>query len=241
MNTGSVSTISGDDHLWVVQGVPWFSNGVQDLEGLLASPQKFIEAHGLTYRDELGDIQPVKITDHYFAVLRKSAISSTGFNEVQGIHGTGMLTIRAEFGSFANPGLIGNGPTIAPVNSVIELTLVTSSKRAYLHYQLGDNKSTVARHTLSYITNRFGMSMLVEQAFQVPNNGTLQQIDADGVRTDIPGPMPQLDLTFADGYEIYYEGTTNYVVTCNVDIGNYYIDENGIIHIIIDGTIIKSY
>lgn len=133
------TSISDDDHLWAVSGIPWLGNRTpstplkditDDVLYLLVDPHSWIASKGITYLNpdfasnpSQQEYLPVELTDHYFISFRRVATSSSDNNIVQGIHRTGLLSVCPEFGSISGfAGSKGLMPHSNPVDGHSAIT-----------------------------------------------------------------------------------------------------------------------
>ncbi len=155
--------------------------------------------------------------------------------------------------------LTGFTPSTIPGTSKILVTLgpMNSSNkgRAYLHWEISPTGPTIP-------TKPFELANHVLTSLEAP------QTIIDEYNRRLSDPRGFTQVRFVDsggnevsspvrttGIEVYYDDSRNLtceaqdtalrgntpVVSCNSDLGNYYVDDQGVIHIVVDSTTVKMY
>lgn len=262
------TSISSDDHLWAVSNVPWLEDRhpetpidafKSDILYLIYNPFDWIAARNITFQDgqEPPQTVPVTLTDHYFMIFRLVDPMEKTTNIVQGISGTGMVTI-----SPGTPGFIPPDSLTMPVlEGQIEVTLVDKTDRCYVHLQIGTDRERVALLTMYMVAKPEEFYLAIQQQFAV--NGKLVVVDSEGntiSSTEVPGSgdAPKVTMQTAKGHTVYHESRkdSSQVIakmleddpppppppfSCAVGIGNYVINPDGSITIIDDNSVVKMY
>jgi hypothetical protein len=242
MNTFTqFAAIADDDLLWVRYGVDWFG-GAGSIAGLLESPTGFIADHSIEVIDN-GVPTPAVVNSPFIVSIKgpdKTVSTDLG---VQGIHDTSILTVRHK----ASPERPIENPVGIPMKTTIEVTLVPDVGMAYLHWQLSEEPTTareVAAHVASSLLDpRLILADYLTRLNAETGNAQVKYVDIAGKPID-PQPTPKnMVVEYPDTRDLLCQGDENreYEIHCNVDIGNYYIDANGVIHIVTNTTIVKMY
>ena len=261
------ASISSDDHLWVVSNVPWLDDRTpttpidefkSDLLYLIYDPYDWIAQRNIQYYDDQEPpvLQSVSLTDHYFMIFRLVDPKENTSNIVQGISGTGMLSI--------SPGTPAVDPVgkvdLPPLGGLVEVTLVENSDRAYIHLQIGPDREVVAKVGLYIIFATESYYEALQKAFE--DNGKVVWVDGNGKAAQSSQGVDKVNetaVTFgvSKTHTVYHESrksTFAYInkegeptctedppISCSVDIGNYVVNPDGSITIIVDHSTMKMY
>lgn len=255
--------ISQDDKLWVVSKVPYEPppTGTNvSIRQLLESPNEFTINSGIKIRINGEEVVPV-VASPYIYQFRPGVGAVRGGFRVQGIHNTSVLTIsmppQAPFDIQGGP----DTPARIPLDSRIELTLVQNqpgpgvppnSGLAYIHYEINPDKNAnltpaqLAEHVTALLQEPDSFEAEFGIRFQGDGiNSEVREQDADGQPVNIIGSQPK-SITFKAEREVlvqYQESPPDGAVelSCNIDIGAYFVDSLGNIVIVIDHSTIKVY
>ncbi|HLO97844.1 MAG TPA: hypothetical protein VK171_04540 [Fimbriimonas sp.] len=255
--------ISQDDKLWVVSKVsyePPPSGANVSIRQLLEDPNVFTANTGIKINFDGQEVTPHVTSPYIYQFRPGSGPVREGFR-VQGIHNTSVLTIsmppRAPFDIQGDP----SAPQRIPLDSRIELTLVQNqpdlgvvpnSGLAYLHYEINPDRHSnltpqqLAEHVTALLQEPD--SFEADYGVRFSGNGInveVREQDADGHPVNIISGQNK-SITFRPEREVFVQSHASpepgtVVLSCNIDIGTYYVDSLNNIVIVIDQSVIKLY
>lgn len=260
----NVTSISNDDHLWVVPSIPWIRGKAEfdDVKSFLMDPQGYVDYLGLHYFEE-NDELPVRISDHYFVVFKTDQGSGGGNNIIEGIHGTGMLSVCSNFSNFGTnflPPTIPSQPSqeegFLPEKVEVSL-LLDGSNRAFVHCQIGSDRELVVTEVMRLVSDPAEvLDGLTAQYARIGHRSLVwhNATTRERIPVEDESKFPKIRFEYKRRPEVYFESCMGAytqvadnevidppIIACAALIGNYYIDVNGHIVIVVDSTLVKMY
>jgi hypothetical protein len=250
MANAETHVISSDDHLWIASNIPWRDAEDNDIKKLLMNPHQWVKDAGIDYRDSQGDLRPVQVADSFFVFLKHPITGPADRYVVQGIHGTGMITVQG----MKSEGLAKTeSEATAELETKVEVTFVEDSNKAYIHLQIGTDPELIADHLMAVASDESAFLAYVNRRYVV--DGSLTLVDAKNDRIDVTHDPKYKAVIFEgneSGYvDSYYEGikvangsestqSDPRVPACNALIGTYIL-VNGQIVVVPNTGFVKRY
>jgi hypothetical protein len=208
-----------------------------------------------------------KVKSPFVILFKDASGTDAGPVCVQGIHNTSVLTVRPKGGivGILTTGIPGSSPIRVTLVGDPIRTDTNKRNRAYIHWEINPKSPTdhttptdLKNHVMSSLRlperilkdyyQRLNSKPVVgrpeDKVFFVDEFGLAAKDMRAGMDIEVQYGQPALGITrelICQGIDSEKQWTAaKPVISCNVDIGNYYV-ENGVIHIVVDTTIVKFY
>lgn len=243
--------LASDDPTWSVSGIPW-NGGAGSVSGLFQSADAFISHYNL--KVDTDQHTPTMADKYTFLFVPRARTSAPG-HSAMAIDKTDYVTIgtnrdlRNELTHLV--GIPTTSPLLVTLMPVSTTGAGLDEGTAGVHWQI--SRSDPEQPTQPDDLSQHILETLVDPSQILANyNSRLALPYTDAIVTYVddlnqeianpPAPRP-IVVDYDDRINVIGQGvsSTTLEISCNSDIGNYYVDAQGVIHIVVINTIIKVY